>query len=92
MSELERLTVAPVRRQDNAIWHTAYPNTSPEPRRYFILGYQSSRARVGDPFPHRPWGLQPGQAEDWARRGLLNPRRETLLGMRDGAFVEGHFT
>jgi hypothetical protein len=43
---------------DNAIWHTAYPNTSAQPRRYFILGYQSSKARVGDPFKHRPWGLQ----------------------------------
>lgn len=72
---------------DNAIWHTAYPNTSSEPRRYFILGYQSSRARVGDPHAHRPWGLSSGQAEEWAERGLLNQARETLLGMKDGVYV-----
>jgi hypothetical protein len=72
---------------DNAIWHTAYPHTGSEPRRYFILGYQSSRARVGDPSPHRPWGLAAGQAEEWREQGLLNPARETLLGMRDGAYV-----
>ena len=72
---------------DNAIWHTAYPHTGSEPRRYFILGYQSSRARVGDPHAHRPWGLSSGQAEEWAERGLLNQARETLLGMRDGVYV-----
>ena len=42
---------------------------------------------MGDPHAHRPWGLATGQAEQWAERGLLNPVRETLLGMRDGVYI-----
>ena len=51
----------------------------------FILMYS-----VGHQFMQ--WPGRSASPEDWARRGLLNPRRETLLGMRDGAYVEGHFT